>query len=201
MTPISSVDRTSSAYVSSETNEPGETAVVRDPLLELAVLLVENDFLRAETDDRNLRAAREAERRAMAEEVAAMHDAADAIATQAWVQGGIALASGAAQCAGSIGQIGKPTNEDEVFEALGKGGEGLSGIATPAGMLLGGDEKAHADADAREARNAAEQAGWRSDDAARHRDRVERHTDSVLELVEGTLESEHQGNLAILANF
>ena len=202
MTAISSIDRTSPPYTPSETDGSGETTVVRDPMAELAALLVENDFLRAQADEQTRRAAREAERRAMAEEVAAMHEAADAIATQAIWQGSIAFAGGAAQCGGSIGQIGEPTNKHNEFDAWVRGGEGLSNrIAEPAGMFLGGVDKAHADADAREARNAAEQAGARAEDAAQHRERVERHTDSVLELVESTLESEHQGNLAILGNF
>ena len=56
----------------------------------------------------------------MAEEVAAMHEAADAIAIQAMWQGGIAFAGGAAQCAGSIGQIGEPTNEHNEFDRAGQ---------------------------------------------------------------------------------
>jgi hypothetical protein len=189
---------------------------------ELAALLVHNDFLRAEIDDQNLRAAREAEQRAMAEQIAAMRRAADAVVTKALVQGGMAVAGGAMQCASSLGQIGntKPAdrpndNADEPcrsqedvdrekcgyrLEGLGKAGCGLSGIAAPAGDLLGASEK-RADTDAAQARNAAEQASDRADDASRHRERVERHTDSVLDLVEGTLDMEHQGNLAILANF
>lgn len=192
---------------------------------ELATLLVHNDFLRAEMDDQNLRAAREAERRAMAEQIAAMRRAADAVVMRALVQGGMAAAGGAMQCASSLGQIGNtkpaappPDASDGTealrcaqeavdrekcqyrLEGLGKAGCGLSGIAAPAGELLGASEK-RADTDAAQARNAADQAGDRADEAARHRDRVERHTDSVLDLVEGTLDMEHQGNLAILANF
>jgi hypothetical protein len=73
---------------------------------ELAALLVHNDFLRAEMDDQNLRAAREAERRAMTEQIAAMRRAADAAVVSALVQGGMAAAGGAMQCASSLGQIG-----------------------------------------------------------------------------------------------
>lgn len=178
-----------------------------DPLSQLAALMVENDFIRAESDEQNLRTAREARQRACAEEVRALHEAADAIATQAWVQGGIAAAGGAAQCAGSLGQIGK-TGDDAAsknarlpFEALGKGGEGLGRIAEPAGQLAGGTTKAHAEADAREARGEAEDASSRVDEARQHRERVERHTDAVLGLVEGTLENEQRANLAILGNF
>jgi hypothetical protein len=189
---------------------------------ELLALLVHNDFLRAEIDDQNLRAAREAERRAMAEQIAAMRRAADDVVVRALVQGGMAAAGGAMQCASSMGQIGntKPADgpgdsadgpcrsQDDVdrekcqyrLEVLGKAGCGLGGIAAPAGELLGASEK-RADTDAAQARNLAEQASDRADEALRHRDRVDRHTDSVLDLVEGTLDMEHQGNLAILANF
>jgi len=182
---------------------------------ELAALLIQNDFLRSEADERNIRAAREAERQAIADEIAAMRDAADAIVTEAWVQGGMAAAGGVAQCAGSLGQAGNSApgpNASQVelgefrkknlqLEALAKGGAGLASIAGPAGELLGGVPKAHAETDAARARHAAEQAGSRAEEAAAHRDRVERHTEQVFDLVEGTLDTEHQGNFAILANF
>jgi len=196
-------------------------------MTELATLLVQNDFIRAEADEENMRAAREGERRAMAEEIHAMREASDAVVLEAWVQGGIAAAGGAAQCASSLGQVGNtPSAEARVqvpadrndalgfaeaevarqksqhrLEALGKAGVGLGGIAEPAGQLLGGAQKADADADAAQARNATEQADARADEARAHRDRVERHVDSVLDLVENTLDTEHQGNFAILANF
>jgi hypothetical protein len=194
---------------------------------ELATLLVHNDFVRAEADEQNLRAAREAERRAMNEQIRAMRRAADAAFVSALVQGGMAAAGGAMQCASSLGLIGntKPADgdcatdtplgatfasrtQDDVdremcahrLEAMGKAGCALGAISAPAGALLGTAEK-RADVDAAQARNAAERADARADDAARHRDRVERHTDAVLDLVEGTLDSEQQGHFAILANF
>jgi hypothetical protein len=170
---------------------------------ELATLMVQNDFLRAEADDQSLLAAREAQHRAMQREIDAMHDAADAIVAGAWARGGIAIAGGAAQCVAPLGQIRErdcsPTYKK--CEALGKGGSGLSGIAEPAGALLGDAPKAHADTNAAQARNDAEQAESRADEATQHRERVQRHTDSVLDLVESTLASEQQGNFAILANF
>ena len=60
MTAISSIDRTSSTYALERNGRRPETTVVRDPMAELAALLVENDFLRAETDEQTRRAAREA---------------------------------------------------------------------------------------------------------------------------------------------
>jgi hypothetical protein len=173
-----------------------------NPMIELAALMVETDFVRGEMDDQNLRDAREAQRRAMAEEVHAMHEAADAIATRAWVQGSITVAAGAAQCAGSLGQIGDTSESPKTgWGALDRGGDGLGRVAEPAGDLLGGVPKAEADADAARARNESAQAGSRADEAAQHRDRLEKHTDRVLELIESTLESEHQGSLAVLGNF
>jgi hypothetical protein len=189
--------------------------VPRDPFAELAELLLQNDFLRADLDAQNLRAAREAEARARRDEVSAMRRAADAIVVQAYVQGGTAALGGLAQCTGSLGQAGNtpPTaNADHAalcnfrkcdleLKALDKAGGALGSIAAPLGQLTGGVEKAHADADAAEARNEAEQAEFEKNEAEAHAERLQKHTDSVLELVESTLDSEHQGNLAILARF
>jgi hypothetical protein len=191
-----------------------------NPLAELAALMVHTDFVRSEADDQALRAAREAQQRAVAEEVRAMHDAADAIAKQAWIQGGMAAAGGTLQCVGSAAQLGKSADLPEAASAeatqvaiaksedrcrpwqlVAEGGETLETIAGPAGQLIGGTARADAEAGAREARGDAEQAGLRADEALQHRQRVERHTDAVLELIEGTLESEQQTNLAILGNF
>jgi hypothetical protein len=190
------------------------------PLAQLAELMVHTDFVRSEADAQALRAAREAERRAIAEELNAMHEAADAIATQAWIQGGMAAAGGTLQCVGSAGQLGKSADLPEgaspeatkvalarmddgcrPWQTVASGGQALHGVAAPAGELVGGTARAEAEADAREAGGEAEQAGSRADEALQHRQRVERHTDSVLELIEGTLESERQANLAILGNF
>jgi len=169
-------------------------------MLELAALLVESDFARAELDQENLRAAREAEQRAMNREIEAMRTAADFIEQQAWVQGGIAAAGGAAQCVGSISQAGS-ADQTKWEAGLKSGGGAAMALAEPAGQLLGGAQKARADTDAAQARNAAEQASSRADEAERHLERVQDHTDRVLDLVEGAIDTEHQGNFAILGNF
>ena len=176
------------------------TTIAPDPLAELASLMVETDFLRCEADERTMRAAREAERRAMEREVRAMHDAADAIETGAWAQGGVAALGGGAQCYGAVSQVGSSSaTELEVW--LQKGGQAGSSVAEPLGALLGDAPEARADARATEARNDGERADTRADEANEHRERVLRHTDAVLDLVESTLDSEHQGNFAILGNF
>jgi hypothetical protein len=201
MSAISPVTEARPTYPeSSETGATSAATVVGDPLAELAALLVENDFLRAEADEQAMRAAREAERRAMGREVAAMHDAADAIVAGAWAQGGAAVLGGGAQCYGAVMQVGSAT-ATELEIGLQKGGQALSSVAVPAGQLFGDAPKARADADAAEARNAAERADARADEASAHRERVERHTHAVLDLVEGTLETEQHGNFAILGNF
>jgi hypothetical protein len=201
MTAISPVSEPHPTYPENSADEAAPLASAHgDPLAELAALMVENDFLRSEADEQAMRAAREAEQRAMAREVARMHDAAKAIATGAWVQGGAAALGGAAQCWGAVSQVGsKSATKGEVW--LQKGGQALSSVAEPAGELLGDAPKARADARAADARNDAERADTHADEASAHRERVLRHTDAVLELVEGTLESEHQGTFAILGNF
>jgi hypothetical protein len=131
-----------------------------------------------------------------------MHEAADAIAREAWIRGGVAAVGGAAKCTGSLGQIGDtPESPRDGWDTALVAGDELGKLAEPLGALLGGTAKAEADADAREARGEAELAGSRADEAREHRNRVSRHTDSVLGLVEGTLESEQRTNMAILGNF
>lgn len=176
------------------------TTIAADPLAELAALAIETDFLRSEADEQAMRAAREAERRAMDREVQAMHDAADAIVVGAWAEGGLAALGGGAQCYGAVSQVGGGSPSG-LEVGLQKGGDASSSIAEPAGTLLGDAPKARADARATEARNEGERADTRADEAAEHRERVLRHTDSIVEIVESTLESEHQGNFAILGNF
>ncbi len=200
MTTISPVAETHPTYEPpSPENESPVTPAAGDPLAELAALLVETDFMRSEADEQAMRAAREAERRSMEREVQAMHDAADAVFVGACVQGGAALAGGAAACAGSVMQVDSAKTDLNV--GLVKGGEAASGVAKPLGGVLGDAPKAHADARAADARNDGERADTRADEAAEHRERVLGHTESVLDLVEGTLQSEHQGNFAILGNF
>jgi hypothetical protein len=202
MTRIDAKTGPSSEPVSHEAaaSEPSPTAI-SDPMLELAALLVESDFARAEMDAENLRAAREAERRAMNAEIAAMRRAADFIEQQAWVQGGIAVAGGAAQCAGYVSQATSTAARTPWEAGLQHGGAAAMAVAEPAGQLVGGVAKAQADTDAAQARNAADQAGSRAEEAQRHLERVRDHTDRVLELVEGVIETEAQGDFAILGNF
>ncbi|HEX5098348.1 MAG TPA: hypothetical protein VFV94_02565 [Polyangiaceae bacterium] len=217
MSDVPSVTTTANAHLALDQSDgTGEAPYVpRDPFAELAELIVQNDFLRADLDAQNLRAAREAEARARREEVSAMRRGADAIVVQAYVQGGMAALGGLAQCAGSLGQVGNTPPAPDAGHAercdfrrcelelkgLDKAGGALGSIAQPLGQLTGGVEKAHADADAAEARNEAEQAEFEKNEAQAHFERLSKHTDSVLELVESTLDSEHQGNLAILARF
>jgi hypothetical protein len=217
MTAVSPVSSTLSHEPTGDANASTNDApyVQRDPFAELAELLVQNDFLRADLDAQDLRAAREAEARARRDEVSAMRRAADAIVVQAYVQGGMAALGGLAQCTGSLGQVGNtpPTADADhaarcdfrkcelELKGLDKAGSALGSIAQPLGQLTGGVAKAHADADAAEARNESEQAEAEKSELQAHAERLQKHTDSVLELVESTLDSEHQGNLAILARF
>lgn len=201
MTSISATTTSSPEYSNTGASDLATTPVVpRDPMIELAALLVQTDFLRAEMDAESLRAAREAERRANAAEIEAMRRAADAIKMEAWVSGGLAAAGGVAQCWGSVSQVGSesPTKWEKGLE---KGGGAALAVAEPAGQLAGGVAKARADTDAAQARQAAEAASSRATEAERHRERVLDRADSVLELAEAVLETEQQGNFAILANF
>ena len=124
MSTITTVSTPHSTYSASNADETThESAVHRDPLAELAALIVENDFVRSEADEQAMRAAREAERRAMDSQVQAMHDAADAVFLGACVQGGAAL----------VGHHLAEPREDEVV---------VTGAGWPAGQG-GGDPDHH----------------------------------------------------------
>ena len=161
-----------------------------DPMLAFAELLINADYARSELDHQNLQAAREEQARAEARQVAALHDAADSVAEGAWVQGAFTVA-------GSVCGGASTLTESNLLQ---QAGSGLSALAGPAGNLAGTAPRMHAEARAEEASQAAEHARWKADDARDHSRRVAEHSDRILDGVAQVLETEHAGELAILAN-
>jgi hypothetical protein len=197
ITPVSSVNH---GEVSLDEAHPPPVSIA-DPILALAQLLVETDYLRAELDRQNLQAARQAQSEALSRQVAALHDAADDVATGALIQGGL-TALGAGMSAVSTVAAASAEDVNSVADArlLGQGGSALQAMAEPAGRVAGEAPRLHAEADAKQAEHEAQQAGFRVDDAREHQRRVADHSDRLLDAASGIIESEHAGNLAILAN-
>lgn len=169
------------------------------PMVALAELMLESDELRAKADDDALRAARQAQQQALDNETRALHEAADKTRVGAWVEGGVTVLGGAAA---AIGAGLTPVGKDPARGAgvLAKSGDALERMAGPLGRELGEAPSQDAQADAKQAEAQAADAGTRADVAYRHHERVRDEQDRNLASVESIVESEAQGNWALIAN-
>jgi hypothetical protein len=170
-----------------------------DPLFALASMLVERDSLRIAIEDQNLRAARDEQRRALEQEVELLHEAADHVRVGALVSGGITVV-GAGTSAYLRGLTPANRAAAREIDAATKGADGFTELAKPAGALFGDAARADAEADAKQAAARGSDAAARAEDARRHRERVEGVLERSLDTLDQTLESDSQGNLAIIAN-
>ena len=168
-----------------------------DPMVALAAMLVDRDYLRATVDDENLRAARDDQRRELAQQLSDLHAAADDIRVGAFVEGGLAIGGAALS---TVGAELSCESHHFAHELLTGSGGGLHGLAAPAGNMLGNAPRADAEAQAKRAETAASDAAGRAEEAQHHRERVDQSTDRALDTITATLASEAQGNLAIISN-
>jgi hypothetical protein len=184
-------------------------SVSGDPTLELALLMLENAERLGELDRQRLQNARQAMERASAAEVAALHDAADAVATGALVQGGMTFASGAISCgailngagATQLANAGGTEPKSPEMNALLRTGNGIGELADPMGKLAGEVPRRHAEARAAMARQLREIAGFDAEEARNSAQANERQADTVIDRAGQILDTEAQGNLAVLGNF
>lgn len=181
--------------------DPTTSIALSDPMLALAALLIESDHLRGELDHQNLQAARNAQQEAMARQISALHEAADDVRTGALVEG--ALTAGGAVLSGiSTVCSAEATSPEAATNAklLGQAGGAMHDMAGPAGKLAGDAPRMDAEADVKQAENEASQAAFLVADAQDHQQRVADHSDRILDQLAQLIETEHAGNLAILAN-
>jgi hypothetical protein len=173
--------------------------VARSPMFELAALMLSNDYARSKADEENIAAARHEQLRALDDQARSLHEAADDVRFGAFV-GGLATVAGAglsisAHLDAPVGTL--PSGE---LAARLKAGDALGSLAPALEHVLGTAPSGDANADATQAESRAADAGARADDARRHHERVADNEDRTLAAVRGTLESESQGNLAVIAN-
>jgi hypothetical protein len=170
-----------------------------DPMLALAVLMLDGDERLAKLDAENLAAARAEQQRALEQQVSLMHEAADDIRLGAVVEGALSVGGAALSTAGCVsGPAGKARTTTQSW--LGGGGQAASALAKPLGALLGSAPRADAEAEAKRAEADAADARARAEEALHQRDRAEQTADKTLEALGATLESEAQGRLALIAN-
>jgi hypothetical protein len=181
--------------------------VSSDPTIQLAALMLENDAREDEIDRDRMEAARRAEESAAARQVEALHDAADAVARGAWLQGGVTVLGGGISMVGiATTPLEAPppgTESEELRDAklLQSLGATTSSLAGAAGALAGEVPRLHAEARAQRAAQDVTSAGHAMEDARSHAERMDRHSDAVLDLLEKVLDQEAQGNSAVLGNF
>lgn len=175
---------------------------LRDPMLALAALLLDDDHARERNDAAALARAREEQRRAMHDAVDALHEAADSVATGALLQGGLTLAGGIASGAGAVGAACRTERgSTPLLAGLSSGGEAARGLSAPVFALFGDAPRLEAEADARAAEHRRTQASWQADDASGSRQRSLARIDHTLGAVENMLDAQHQLNIAVLSNF
>jgi hypothetical protein len=170
-----------------------------DPLVGLAELMLKSDEQRASLDDESIRAAREQQRQALEQQVNLLHAAADDVRTGAFIQGGaVMLGAAASGFACGTSPAGKPDKAGLV--ALDKAGSAVQQMAKPVSDELGEAPRMDAEAKAKQAEIKGNLAAERSEEALHHQQRLEQASDRTLDTLGASLESESQGNLAIIAN-
>ncbi len=176
-------------------NDVGAT----DPMVALAQLMLNADELRAQSDEDALRTARRDQQLALRDEVRALREAADDVRVGAWVEG---LAAGAGGGASALAHAITPLEEKPAGwgAVLLESGHALGAMAGPAGREFGEAPRMDAQADAKQHEQESADAGTRAELASRHSERMRDDQERLVATLGDVLESEAQGNLAIIAN-
>ena len=189
---------------------------------QLASLLLHSQQALQQLEQAGLVAARADYRQALADEVEAMHEAADDVFCGAVVEGLLAVASGAATVGGALSrevpelppqpvdgaasqtgcdlllqlkvQVALQPTPVEVF------GNALRPLAEPVGKLASQAEGQHALANARASAGWGEQAQWEASDAQDAIRRSQDRTGATIEWLDSLSEQEAAATATVLAN-
>lgn len=170
-----------------------------DPTIQLAALMIDADEARSRVADEAIAAARREQLQAFDEQIRYLHEAADDVRAGAWVQGLTTIAGSGLTAAAHVQAGPGETPSTAVKLELDLGGT-LKDLAPKFGDLVGTAPAADANADAKRAEQHATDAGARADEAKEQRRRAFESSDRTLSTLQSTLESNAQGNLAIIAN-
>jgi len=187
-------------------------SAITSPELVLMQMMIENDEVQSQADKAARDSAREVQRQAMQDELEAIEDQASAIRTGALIEGGLQIAGGsltlasavsaapASETAGAATQSNVSEPSIWTVPSLQVGGQVATGLAQPAGKLFGEAAQTDAQHDAKAAAQQQEQASWLAEDAENHRQKVEKHAETVMQQVQGIVETQHQTTVAVLSN-
>jgi hypothetical protein len=177
---------------------------------ELAVLLIETDSNRAESDRLERDSARTVFLDNAQHQVDALHAAADATAAGALISGAFSVASGAFSIAAASSQydadLGKASGTpgcqiaSDQFDANIENAEAkLYGAFGEAGKGIFGDSTAQdCQADAKHFETLAAQSQWQASDASSDADKADKQMDKVLEILQGIQRDQNSANNAII---
>lgn len=171
-------------------SDTGDQSVFTSTSARLALLLLENQEHQKETEHQELSSARADYREALAGEVQALRDGADAAFRGALVQSAIAAAAGAASIAGAC-------SSGETAQWEGATGKALGSLAEPIGKLAG---FSYASADAKAQQGLQETAKWRLEDARDSLKDSNAAQDKTLDWLGSMNERDAATTTAILSN-
>jgi hypothetical protein len=176
----------------------------------LAALLVETEDEHARQSQQALASARERVHGAIEREYRSLLDGADAAWTGALVGGACTIAGGAAGVVSALGSTapcgaegsgGARPSASPASDALAPAGRALLGLAGPLDALIGQSTAKRHDAEARLARQAAEDAKFDAEQRVSDVERGDRRSEQALEFARAMAEAEARADQAVLSSF
>jgi len=171
---------------------------------ELAVMLLNREEQQKHSEHEEVAAAREGYRAALANEVQALRNRADAEFRGALVEGGLAAASGTLGVIGAVQGHQNDLRREAAHLAADQRpdlrtvlSDGLGKLAQPAGTLASHN---HEDANAKSAEGQEEQAKWRMDDSRDAIKEAKELQNKALDWVSSMLDRDAATTTAILSN-
>ena len=162
---------------------------------EFAALQLENEQNQAQSARMQRDAARETYLDQAQQQVDALHAAADATRTGAFISASLTIAGGACQIVGASLEIKPNVNlkgkcitdlaaNTRAATILGDAGSNAIKLADPLKGIVGDSTAAHRQADAKQHETLAAQAQWRASDASAEIDKAEKRADKTLDMVQ-----------------
>jgi hypothetical protein len=177
---------------------------------ELAAMLIEKESTQADSAKQQRDAARESFLEHAQQQVDALHDAADATMTGAFIGASMSIAGGVCQMGAASFQydadVGKAyrgcplqvASDQFHSNVLGDLAEVSSKLADPTKALVGDSTAARFQAEAKRSETLGEQAQWQADDASSAIDKAERRGDKVLDVLQGIQQNENSSTSALI---
>jgi len=170
-----------------------------NPIVQLAALMIDADETRSRVADETIASAHREQMQAFDEQIRYLHEAADHVRAGAWAQGLTTIAGAGLTATAHLQAVPGEVPTRAIALEL-DAGKALAEVAPKIGDLVGKAPEADANTDAKAAEQRAADAGARVDEAKEQRRRSFESSDRTLSTLQSTIESNSQGNLAVIAN-